>query len=187
MLTDLKVSFVSLIFLVKVIQTGSYGKVPIFSERGSDDILPIWAAVWGMETIDPYLGMANLDACDRVFSFTCDWFFCSHGVVTFSLPHFCSSEPQFPTSPTGCPRTRRVLNLNDEISLHAHIYHEKMSKIVPYWGSDDSVYPLELLIEHWGFIRWQLGVAITWMPVILLHATWGYLQPWHDRTFCAWS
>lgn len=96
---------------------------------------------------------------------------------------------QFPTSPTGCPRTQRVLNLNDEISLHAHIYHEKMSKIVPYWGSDDSVYPLELLIEHWGypmatwrgnyldacdFVACNLGIfaAMAWQDFLCLMKNW---------------
>lgn len=67
-------------------------------------------------------------------------------------PIFCRSEPQFPTGPAGRPRTQNVLNLNDEKTYactHINTYHEKMSKMVPYRGSDDlSIYPLELIIEH---------------------------------------
>lgn len=168
----------------------SSGKVPIFRQWW---YLLIWADVYYLgygDNLTRILAWQIQMVCDWVFSFTCNWFFCSHGgCCLLFAPIFCRSEPQFPTSPTGCPRTQRVLNLNDEISLHAHIYHEKMSKIVPYWGSDDSVYPLELLIEHWGypmatwrgnyldacdFVACNLGIfaAMAWQDFLCLMKNW---------------
>lgn len=136
------------IILVKVVQMCSSGKVPMFRQWW---YLLIWADVYYLgygDNLTRILAWQIQMVCDWVFSFTCNWFFCSHGgCCLLSAPIFCRSEPQFPTSPTGCPRTQRVLNLNDDKTPCMHT-HKKNTwwenvKMVPYQCNDDlSICPL---------------------------------------------
>lgn len=141
-------------------------------------ILLLWADVWGMETIRrvTWRGKPGWLVIESSLSHATGSF-AAMALLHSLCPTFCRSEPQVPTSTTGCPRTQKtsepkwwktlcmlVLMINIQnvtvvqkgktlcMHTHKHTYHEKNFKMVPYRGTDDiSIYAFEL--------NWALGVS----------------------------